>query len=131
VDNNLAYQELLQMSDKILNNPRGVNVVNDIQQKQRLDVPVAIKPSVLNGAKPITSREPIDYSNVPISSTTQKASELQFNDTDILNIVKGALAEKQTPLPVAFDSVPQNNPFQKDIIHNLKNNNYPVPAALR
>lgn len=118
------------MSDKISNNPRGVTLVNDTS-KQRLDVPVAIKSSVLNASKPVINREPVDYRNVPISSTTQKASEVQFNDTDILNLVKNVLAEKQTPLPAAFDNVPENNPFQKDIVHNLKQNNYPVPVALR
>ena len=88
---------------------------------------------VLNVAeKPMVAREPVDYNNIPMSRFVQKADVAHFDDVGIFNLVKGVLAEKQMPIPASLNHTPQSdNPLQLGIIQNLKQNNHPVPAALR
>jgi hypothetical protein len=82
---------------------------------------------VLQQIKP----EPVDYSTLPRSQSVQGSQNFQISDKDISNLVNSVLMQQQKPVPTGLSAKDTPNDLQAGIVQNLKQNNYPVPSALR
>lgn len=92
-----------------------------------------VKPSKSVSQEPNSkiSREPVDYSTLPRSQSVKDAQSFQISDNDIAKLVNSVLMEQQKPVPAGLNAKDTPNNLQAGIVQNLKQNDYPVPSALR
>jgi hypothetical protein len=109
--------------------PKNIHGINPQNLKTTPAFDAVIKPQTIVPQK--INREPVDYSSLARSESVQNSHTIQFNDKDITDIVRIALGQQQKPSPSGLSSKADTNTLQAGIIQNLKQNDYPIPKALR
>ncbi len=103
--------------------PQNLNTTPAVSTAIKPQSPQSVVPQKIN-------RDPVDYSTLPRSESVHNSRNIQFNDKDITEIVRVALAQEQKSFPTGLKSKYNLTSFQSDIAQSVQKNGHPTPRAL-